>query len=367
MDEELHILYIGDCLRFDELLRGYVRRECARKGWSIGRESFRPALIAETPLTLRRELEAPARHLILADGDAFPLVGRILSTLSETSLNFSAEGILAPAAASEIHAQSYTLRLGDRELGVVLSTPTHPFPPLPLPERGSRCYQYFPRSTEESRELLRKLLPLQSLGVSLTPIAPGWERICACGESAIARLETQLAGTSLRLLPFSSLVQALIHYLGEEGRTLTFAESCTGGRLAAAITAHSGSSAILEGSWVTYANRIKAGWLGVRTETLERYGAVSEACVREMAFGAQQRIGADIAVAVSGIAGPTGAVPGKPVGTVWFGLRNGRRERTERVHFRGDRNAVQEQAVRHALKMIVESEEKIFDFFSKTP
>jgi nicotinamide-nucleotide amidase len=177
----------------------------------------------------------------------------------------------------------------------------------------------------------------------------------------------KLSGKPLRLLPFHSLVQALIHYLGEEGRTLTFAESCTGGRLAAAITAHSGSSAILEGSWVTYANRIKRGWLGVRAETLERDGAVSEACVREMAAGAQQRVGADIAVAVSGIAGPTGAVPGKPVGTVWFGLRNGGQEWTERMHFQGDRNAVQDQAVRHALKMIVESEEKIFDFFSKTP
>jgi nicotinamide-nucleotide amidase len=367
MEKELHILYIGDRLRFDTLLQGYVRRECARRGWVVGRESFLPALVAETPLTLQEELSRSPRHLLLADGDAFALVGRILSTLGDTTLQLSAEGILVPATASEVGPSGYTVTLEGREVHVALSRADHPFPTLPLPERGTRCYQYFARNEAEAKALRRALLPLQSDGIFLTPIAPGWERLCACGESAIGRLEERLSGRKLRLLPFPSLVQALIHYLGEQGRTLTFAESCTGGRLAAAVTAHSGSSAILEGSWVTYANRIKEGWLGVRAETLERHGAVSEACVREMAAGAQRRVGAEIAVAISGIAGPTGAVPGKPVGTVWFGLRNGSREFTELKRFQGDRNAVQEQAVRHALKMIVESEEKIFEFFSENP
>jgi nicotinamide-nucleotide amidase len=201
--------------------------------------------------------------------------------------------------------------------------------------------------------------------VEWSPIAPGWHRIEAYGAEAVREAEALLYPLHLRLLPRSSVVQALIEYLGHRGRTLTFAESCTGGRLAAAITSESGSSAILEGSYVTYANRIKAGWLGVRESTLERHGAVSAQCVREMAAGARRNLQADLAVAVSGIAGPTGAVPGKPVGTVFFCLEDERETRVERMRFEGDRNAVQEQAVLHALKMIVLGDGKIFDHFSK--
>lgn len=99
--------------------------------------------------------------------------------------------------------------------------------------------------------------------------------------------------------------------------TLALAESCTGGLLAHAITANGGASACFLGGVVSYANSAKMAMLGVKAETLLREGAVSEAVVREMADGVRTRLGTDWAIATSGIAGPTGETPDKPIGTVW--------------------------------------------------
>ncbi len=132
------------------------------------------------------------------------------------------------------------------------------------------------------------------------------------------------------------------------------AESCTGGGVAAAITAVSGSSAWFEYGIVSYANDAKQKLLGVNNATLTREGAVSEAVVIEMARGVLALAEADIAVAISGVAGPTGGTPDKPVGTVWFAWIKANAEvKTQLQHFSGDRNTVQKQAVVVALENLI--------------
>ncbi len=116
----------------------------------------------------------------------------------------------------------------------------------------------------------------------------------------------------------ASQCRALIDLLQQQGKTLTTAESCTGGLISSMITAESGSSAVFEAGYVTYSNRIKSSAIGVSPETLQKQGAVSEAVVIEMAQGALAASGSDYAVAVSGIAGPDGGSEEKPVGTVWI-------------------------------------------------
>ena len=133
-----------------------------------------------------------------------------------------------------------------------------------------------------------------------------------------------------------------------------FAESCTGGLLASLLTSRPGSSAVFPGSMVTYANRIKEEWLGVSPETLRKFGAVSRECVEEMVEGILEKTGADYGVAISGIAGPTGGTPTKPVGTVFIGVGSQKRKWVERYHFRGGRNYVQYQAAMTGLKMLIE-------------
>jgi nicotinamide-nucleotide amidase len=136
---------------------------------------------------------------------------------------------------------------------------------------------------------------------------------------------------------------------------LVTAESCTGGGVAAAVTSVAGSSGWFERGFVTYSNAAKRELLGVQEATLLAHGAVSEATVREMAAGALRHSAAEVAVAVSGIAGPAGGSPDKPVGTVclaWGGA--GAPVRSETRYFQGDRAAVQRQAVAAALDGVIE-------------
>jgi len=139
------------------------------------------------------------------------------------------------------------------------------------------------------------------------------------------------------------------------GVSLATAESCTGGWIAKVLTDLPGSSAWLDRGFVTYTNESKREMLGVQAATLEAYGAVSEQTVREMVLGALNKSQASIAVAVSGVAGPSGAMPGKPVGTVCFAWAQ--REggvQTCREQFSGDRDQVRRQAVARALTGIID-------------
>jgi nicotinamide-nucleotide amidase len=135
--------------------------------------------------------------------------------------------------------------------------------------------------------------------------------------------------------------------------TFTAAESCTGGWISKTVTDVAGSSRWFTEGFVTYSNDAKHERLGVPLSVLRKHGAVSEATARAMASGALRRTRADVAVAVTGIAGPGGGVPGKPVGTVWlaWARRHGRRIQiaVELRHFRGDRDAIRRKTVRAAL------------------
>ena len=134
---------------------------------------------------------------------------------------------------------------------------------------------------------------------------------------------------------------------------LVTAESCTGGLVASRCTDMPGSSRWFFGGFVTYDNRAKMAWLHVREETLRQHGAVSAQTVREMAAGALARSGAQVALAISGIAGPTGGTPKKPVGTVWIAWAGPNEVTVERFHFAGDRAAVRQAAAEAALAGVV--------------
>jgi nicotinamide-nucleotide amidase len=155
-------------------------------------------------------------------------------------------------------------------------------------------------------------------------------------------------------LELRRLAERVGRHLLKGGRHAATAESCTGGWVAKALTDIAGSSDWFVEGFVTYSNESKVRRLGVPRATLQRHGAVSEATVRAMAAGALRRSNAQIAVAVTGIAGPGGAVPGKPVGTVWLGWATRRRGAipiaTALRRFRGDRETVRRKAVRAALQ-----------------
>lgn len=146
--------------------------------------------------------------------------------------------------------------------------------------------------------------------------------------------------------------------LREKGWTACTAESCTGGLVAGAMTSVSGSSDWFVGGVVAYANEVKAGLLGVQWQTLSRHGAVSGPTVAEMAPGAARATGANVAVALSGIAGPSGGTPDKPVGTVWIGWSWPGGESQQCFVFSGDRDSVREQSVEAAIRGLLDAVNK---------
>ena len=138
------------------------------------------------------------------------------------------------------------------------------------------------------------------------------------------------------------------------GKRLATAESLTGGGIGQAITSVSGASAVFAGGVISYTNEVKHRVLGVPVEILERYGAVSAPVAKAMAEGARTVIGADAAVAVTGLAGPEGDEFGNPVGTVFIGYADENTACAREYHFTGDRAAVREQTIEAALELILE-------------
>ena len=157
--------------------------------------------------------------------------------------------------------------------------------------------------------------------------------------------------------------EKLVKVLTEKKMTCATAESCTGGGVGYAITGVSGSSAVFWGGVISYDNSVKRDVLGVPEEVLATKGAVSSECAAAMAEGARRLLKTDLAVSLTGIAGPGGGTAEKPVGLVWFGLASGgSRSRatviTEKKVFPGDREAVRTAAIEHALNLLLDAVRK---------
>lgn len=149
------------------------------------------------------------------------------------------------------------------------------------------------------------------------------------------------------------LEKAILNLMQSKNLTLSTAESCTGGHIAHLITQHPGSSAVFLGGAVTYSNQLKTSLLGVEAETLDTFGAVSEETVKEMAVGAIKQFKTDYAIAVSGIAGPDGGTPTKPVGTVWIAIANKENTITKLLTLGNKRTQNIERATTAALVLLL--------------
>jgi nicotinamide-nucleotide amidase len=178
----------------------------------------------------------------------------------------------------------------------------------------------------------------------------------AAAEARVAEMEDDfrsVLGSRIHGAGGEALAESLGRVLKEKGRTLSLAESCTGGLVSSLLTDVPGSSAYFLGTVVPYADRSKETLLGVGEETLRKHGAVSEETAREMARGARERFGSDLAASITGIAGPDGGTPEKPVGTVYFAVvdREGREKASKRF-FNGDRAMVRRTSAMFSLEMI---------------
>lgn len=147
----------------------------------------------------------------------------------------------------------------------------------------------------------------------------------------------------------------IVSYLIDAGKTIATAESCSGGLIAHRLTNVPGASTPFLGGIVAYSNAVKTALLAVPAPTLESFGAVSEETARAMAEGARAALGADMAIAVTGIAGPGGGTPEKPVGLVYMALAQAGQTQVERHEFHGDRESIKMQTAEAALNLVWES------------
>ena len=155
-----------------------------------------------------------------------------------------------------------------------------------------------------------------------------------------------------------SAAEILVAELSGKGLTCATAESCTGGGVGSAITAVPGSSAVFYGGVISYDNSVKRDVLGVPAGVLETKGAVSAECAAAMASGARRLLKTDLAVSLTGVAGPSGGSTEKPVGLVWFGLASAGGVSTEKCIFAGGRAAVRAAAVEHAIEILLAAARK---------
>ncbi|MBI3323853.1 MAG: competence/damage-inducible protein A [Candidatus Omnitrophica bacterium] len=189
---------------------------------------------------------------------------------------------------------------------------------------------------------------LRTVDVRLTARASSSEQASRLADRAATALRRRL-GAAVYGTGEQTLEEVVGHRLVQQGKTLALAESCTGGLVADRLTNVPGSSRYLLMSVVAYENGVKARWLGVPRRALERFGAVSEPVAKAMAQGARGACGADIGIGITGIAGPTGSTPKKPVGLVYMALAGKRTVTARRYLFHGDRLAVKHQAAQMAL------------------
>ncbi len=165
------------------------------------------------------------------------------------------------------------------------------------------------------------------MDVRLTASGADAEKIVRDGEAVVQRI----LGANIFGFDDDEIENVVVRLLMAQKKTLALAESCTGGTIAHRVTNVPGASAVFLGGVVSYANAAKEKFLGVRAETLRQHGAVSEAVAREMAAGAREKFGSDFALAVTGIAGPGGGTPEKPVGTVFIALASAARRGSQKV------------------------------------
>ena len=307
-------------------------------------------------------LKAGQTVLICCDSNAAALLARTLCTFANDTITMHAQ-ILMPSDARP-NKDGYALLAHDIELHVVHMNTEAELPPLQLPlvSEATTTMHLFEEDSSTIHTLQAQLEEAFGVTCRQVFIVEGWLQLqLRAGKHG----DVHAASHHLRSLHPNSLENGtvadhIIRQLETAGKTITFAESCTGGLLSYYLTQQSGASGIFEGALITYSNRLKSAWIAVEASALKQHGAVSETVVAAMSEGALAVSDADYAIAVSGIAGPTGGTPVKPVGTVYVSVRSKTAQKTLRLQLSGDRRYVQELTVLHAIKTLLLLDKKTF-------
>lgn len=350
------LVIIGKNLYLNAPFLEYIKRELRHLGF-FEQIIKLPEATAETVTILQQQMEIEGNLIIITNKKTFTPISKLISTMIGDALILK-ENILIPSKSEEYDDNSFLIRFNNSTINVAMAEPGHILPIFLIEHKESEGILHIFNIDEDSAKiLLEPLSKTYEVKINITTITPGWLQVESVSKK-YGQLEHFLKGAKQllanKVIETSNIFAYIIDRLTVAQKSITFAESCTGGLVAAELTKEPGASNIFNGSLVTYSNSLKAGWLGVEKEILENYGAVSKQCVEQMLIGAQEITKADYALAVSGIAGPGGGTPQKPVGTVFIGARGDGRSIIEELHFEGDRQYIQQQSMFYAYKLLLQ-------------
>ncbi len=357
------VLFVGRKFQTNLPFQGYIKRELQQHIGDIDTLYFFPendnALFLHLEGLLKREIQL----VIIASKTASSVVGKLLCTITADN-QILKENMLIPSSTSIFEENTYLLQYNKSQINVITATENQELP-LVLIKNETRFadIQLFDIDIETANALLTPLAQTYEVKLHFSLIVREWIMLNIESKKYGNISQFISSAKSLlnnKLIPASNMARFIIEKLSHAGRRISLAESCTGGLIASFLTKESGSSAIYDGSLVTYSNRLKANWLAVDNITLETYGAVSEEVVLEMSEGVLNVSDADYAIAVSGIAGPDGGSKEKPVGTVYICVRTKEKVKTEHLMLHGDRNYIQEQSALYAIKMLISIDKELF-------
>lgn len=313
---------------------------------------------------LEKIINQSDQTIILASDDSFNLIGKIISTLNEDVLELK-QNTLIPSKSKEYSTNSYLLEYEGKEVNILRAKENEKLPQVLITcKESSTLFSLIGLDEDSTKILLEPLADTYEIKLTTTSIVQGWSFIEATSYK-YGNLKNFLKSVKSlfpdKFIDNGDVLTHIVESLKNSNKTISIAESCTGGGIASMITSISGSSEVFNGSIVSYSNNIKKAWLGVSEETFKSYGAVSELCIREMLEGILKRSSSDFALATSGVAGPLGGTESKPVGTVFIGARAKNGEiLVERVLLDGDRAYIQKQSCYHALRLLLHVGKDVF-------
>lgn len=357
------VLFVGRKFQSNLPFQEYIKRRIQASVGEIDTYYFYPENDNALFLHLEAFLSKDLQILIIASKSAATVIGKLLCTITADN-QILKENMLIPSSTSVFEENTYLLQYKQSHINVITAIENTALPQILIQnESRSAHVQIFDMDMETANALLNPLAQTYEVKLHFSLLVQEWV-ILNVESKRYGNISQFIASAkallNTKLIPASNLSAFIIEKLSHAGKKLSLAESCTGGLIASYITKESGSSAVFDGSLVTYSNRLKSNWLAVDTQTLESFGAVSEKVVLEMSEGVLNVSDADYAIAVSGVAGPDGGSKEKPVGTVFICVRTKEKVKVEQLHFEGDRNYIQEQSALYAIRMLIGIDKELF-------
>lgn len=358
------LLIIGSTLRTNLPLREYLNRVYTAHFHEDGDTFFIARNDTKLLFFIEELMERYETITIATLDDGASLIGKVLCTLTNDALILQSQ-VLAPSKALKAAPGSYTIQHNEKYINVLQISLHGTIGPIFSPSSQEHCiFHLVGLDTHACHVLLEPLAQTFDVSLHVSPWVEGLARIEAKAQK-YGQLENfvksafSLFGDKFFL--GSDPMEQIVKHLSSNQKRLTCAESCTGGLIASLLTKIPGASNCINGTLVTYSNGIKKAWLGVDEAILETYGAVSEACVKDMLQGALKASKSHFALATSGIAGPDGGSEQKPVGTVFIGVGDKEGNLTvERVLLKGDRQSIQMQSAYHAIRLFLQTYPNLF-------